>query len=187
MVEGKFEYDKNEGLWSFAPRIIVISSNPVNVNYSKYKIECVNKNKRGELIIKAYGNNNNLLEMVNAKDTACGDNYLYDGQMQIFFPNGATSLNALFKNGYLVNAAWLNECGDTMASFKSDMGKYKNMNIYNTDTTYAQSSISYGKLIYKNYTIDEDDNKAPWGENYCKNNSNYEDKCCCYVIVKRVE
>jgi ankyrin repeat protein len=183
--EGKFEYDKSEGLWSFAPGITVISSNPVNVNYYKYKIECVNKNKRGELIIKAYGNNNNLLEMVNAKDTACGDNYLYDGQMQIFFPNGATSLNALFKNGYLANAAWFNECGDTMASFKSDMGKYKNMNIHNTDTSYTQSRISYGKLIYKNYAIKEDDNKAPWGENYCKNNSNYEDKCCCYVIVKR--
>jgi len=124
-----------------------------------------------------------LLEIVNYKDSSFGVN---NGQRSMFYPNGSTSLKGLYKNGYLSNAVWFDECGDTMASFSNDIRKFKNMNIYNTDTTYAQSKISYGRIIYKMYAEKlEEDKKYPWEESYCKNNSGHESKCYCYAIVKR--
>ena len=183
--EGIFKYDKSEGLWSFSLEGAVDSSSPVTVNFNKYKIECPNKENKKDLVIKCY-DNNDLLEIVNVKDTSLEGKYLFDGQMSLFFQNGSTSFTGLFKNGYLNNAVWFDECGDTMASFISDMGKFKNMNIYNTDTTYAQSKISYGKIMYKKYAEETgENNNNPWKESYCRNNSGYESKCFCYAIVKR--
>jgi antitoxin component YwqK of YwqJK toxin-antitoxin module len=197
---GIFNFDKSEGgEWTSASEGINLFPTPLGVNNcSKYKIECINKDKRNELIYECYNNKNNLLEIANIKDTSWvlidnqmapyadkGNDYLFDGQMELYFPNGAISLKGLYKNGYLSNAVWFNECGDTIASYLSDIRKYKKMTMYYTDTIYAQSKISFGRLIYNNYSEEEgNDSILTLRKSYCENNSEYEYKCFCDVIVK---
>jgi antitoxin component YwqK of YwqJK toxin-antitoxin module len=165
-----FVYDTCKGVWKFDAEF-KNDTNPFKINIFKWNIEYVNNEKKNEFITKCYDKNNNLLVSLNFKHVL--SETVLDGQIHIYFPNGSMSFSGTYKSGNLDNGVWFNKDGDTTATFNNDIGKYKNMSIYNTDTAYALSKICYGKIMF----IDAD----------TTNKFDYKRKCYCYAISLKNE